>query len=129
MYGIQIIGIFLSLLMAYVSYIYIKQGKVDKGKGWMWIFIWFGAIIWLSFADYTKQILLGITNVATIFELTIGMGVLFAVLVGFFNYLKVAKIEKNIETLVRNLALKEAMEEEENGKTSTICKSKSGHDS
>jgi len=124
MYGIQVVGIFISLLMVYVTFVYIKQQKIDKTKGWFWLLVWIGAIIWLSFVDYTKQILLGITNVATIFELTIGLGVLFAVVISFFNYLKNVKIERNQEKLIRIMTIKKAMEEDKNGKTNIVCENK-----
>lgn len=85
--------------------------------------VWVGTIIWLSTAEYTRQVILGLTDLATIFELTIGLGVLFAVVISFFNNLKNSKIERNQEKIIRIMTIKKAMEVDKNGKTDIICKS------
>lgn len=124
MYVIQMIGIVVCLLMSYITFVYIKQKKINRNQGLLWIIVWLGGVIWLSISEYTKQIVIGVTTVSTVFDLTIGIGVLFAVIICFFNYLKNLKIENNQEKIIRITTIKKAMEEDKNGKTNFVCKSK-----
>ncbi|PIU03824.1 hypothetical protein COT44_00905 [Candidatus Shapirobacteria bacterium CG08_land_8_20_14_0_20_39_18] len=103
--GVQIIGILFSIFMVYVSFLNWKKKDLNNLEMLFWIFLWTCFIIIILFPN----ILQGLTKIlffARTMDLLMIAAFIILTIIGYSNYISNKKIEKKIEKMVRNQAIK-----------------------
>lgn len=102
--GIQIIGIMFTLGMIYLSYMYYRRRELSLPDFSVWFIIWIGLFFVIIFPNSLEFLLQPLT-VYRVFDLITATGMIILFTLGFFMYTKTRKSQKNIENIVRTLAI------------------------
>lgn len=104
--GLQITGILFSLFMIYFALLHYKKGQLNGMEISSWITIWVLVILIVIFPEVVR-VYANSFAISRVLDLLIGGAfvVIFIMVAG--SYVKVNKVEKKLEDLVRKLALKE----------------------
>lgn len=103
--GVQIIGILFSLFMIYVSFINWKKKDLNNFEMIFWLFIWITFLLIILFPDFLQ----GLTNIlffARTMDLLMVAAFIILTIIGYMNYISNKKMQKKIEKIVRNQAIK-----------------------
>lgn len=104
--GLQITGILFSLFMIYLALLHYKKGQLNGIEISSWIVIWIAVILIVIFPEVVRVYAESFA-VSRVLDLLIGGAfVVIFIMVGS-AYVRVNKLEKRIEDLIRRLALKE----------------------
>ena len=105
--GIQILAILFALIMMYFTFLYYKRANYDKKGLIFWFVVWGGFMILAIFPStiYGVMGFLEIERTADFFYIA---GFLFLSAVMFYVYNTTKKNQKQLETLVRKMAHKQA---------------------
>lgn len=105
LFGIQVLAILFALFMLYINFINYKKGRLNNGGFFLWTTLWLGFSVLTIFPQLLEPIIRPL-NIIRVLDLM--MLVAFAILafVSFDNYIKNREIEKKIEKLVREDAIK-----------------------
>lgn len=101
---IQIIAVLFGLFMAYLSFVHFKRREFNTYQFIIWEILWTGFILITVLPDRFNYLTekLGIARAFDLFAIIAFTVVLFLT---FHNYLLISKIEKKIESKVRENAL------------------------
>lgn len=106
MTGIQIIAALFGLFMAYLTFTNFKRKNFNNYQLVIWEILWGGFILVTLLPDRFNLVIdrLGISRAFDLFSIIAFVIILFLT---FHNYLLITKIEKKLETKVREQALKD----------------------
>lgn len=104
-YGTQILGTLFVLIMVYLTFLYYKRHEFGKLIMAGWMVLWLGALFLIVFPQSVNVILQDL-NIGSATQLLIVMSIM--ILFGFtlFTNVKLRNIEKKIDNLGRETALK-----------------------
>ncbi len=110
-FGFQIIGLMFGLFMLYMTFLYYKKANYDKRGLIFWFAVWGGFIVLALFPRtiYGLMNALDIERTADFFYIS---GFLFFSVVLFYVYNTAKKNQKQLEIIVRKLAIRDAEKEE-----------------
>jgi hypothetical protein len=108
-FGFQILGILFGLIMMYLTFLYYKRANYDKVGLIFWFIVWVGFTFLVAFPKiiYGVMDVLEIERTADFFYVS---GFLFFSVILFYVYNLTKKNQKQLETLVREIAFKKADE-------------------
>lgn len=99
------LSIFFSLLMVYVTVINFKKKTLNKVEFLMWNLFWLGVIFLSIRPKFIDDYFLKTYNTDLFYILAI-LGIIFLMILSYFNMLKIKIIEQKINTIIRAEALK-----------------------
>lgn len=105
--GLQLIAIVFSLIMIYLAYLNYRRREIGKMEFISWWTIWAGAIIIIIF----PELLRGFAStflITRVFDFMVIGGFILVITLSYKAYVKTRALEKKIENLVREKALKES---------------------
>ncbi len=102
--GIQILGIICGLIMIFLTYYSLKKKEFTGFDFILWFLVWFGFTLAVIFPMTLKFFLqtFGVISVVQLFSI---LGIMFIFVVSFYLYKTVRKNKKQIEELVKKIAL------------------------
>ena len=102
---LQLIGLAIALVAIYMSYLYYKRKEFNRLELLFWMTIWAGFIAIVvspsSFNFILKTLVLG-----RMMDLIVIVALIVIYMLTFSNYVKNKSIQRKIEILIRNHALK-----------------------
>lgn len=104
--GIQLIGMIFGLGILYISFISFKKREFTLNEWGFWTLLGTAFIIVTLFPGILDPIVESL-NIARTMDLLIVLGFMFLTGATFYIYTVARKTQKNMEELVRKLALKE----------------------
>lgn len=103
--GLQITGILFSLFMIYFALLHYKKGQLNGMEISSWIVIWSLVILIVIFPEVVR-VYASTIAISRVLDLLIGGAFVVIFIMVSSAYVKVNKVEKRMEELVRKLALK-----------------------
>ena len=103
--GIQILGILFGFFMMYYTFLQHKRKEFTIKEYSFWFFFW-GVFVIITLLPQILDPLLSTLNIARTLDFFIIAGFLFTIFVVFYTYTIVRKNQRNLEEVVRNIALK-----------------------
>jgi len=103
--GVQIVGSLFGLFMIYYSFLIYKRKEFTAKEFIFWLFLWVMFIVIALFPFLLDPIVKKIGFLRALDLLTI-IGFLFLITAIFYTYTVVRKIQKKLETIVREIAMK-----------------------
>lgn len=107
--GLQIIGLVFGLVMCYLTFVYYKRKNYDAQAFVVWLSIWISFMVLAVFPSSVYGIMEQLQIQRTVDFFVIGGFLVFSVLL-FKSYTLSKKNQKQIEDLVRKLAIKRGEE-------------------
>lgn len=104
MIAIQIFGLFIALGALYLSYIYYKRRSFSKRELIFWLLVWL-AFVTVTLFPRIVQPLVGVLGLQRPMDLIMISAFVILFGVTFYNYIVNHRLEKQIEKLVRKIAL------------------------
>lgn len=104
--GLQITGILFSLFMVYFALLHYKKGQLNGIEISSWIIIWATVILIVIFPEVVRVYSQSFA-VSRVLDLLIGGAFVVVFIMVGSAYVRVNKLEKRLEELVRKLSLKE----------------------
>lgn len=105
--GIQIIGFLFGLIMLYLTFLHYKRGDYNSRSFVIWVCVWFFFIAMVVFPETVYGLMETLEVERTVDFFVIG-GFLFFSLVIFYLFVTVKSIQKKIEKITREVAIKKA---------------------
>lgn len=105
--GLQIIALIFSLSMVYFAVLNFKRGELSKGEIVAWIGMWAVAVVVIIFPELLRKFA-STFLVTRVFDLMVIAGFILVITMVSSAYLRTKKLEKKMEELVRQEALKKA---------------------
>lgn len=108
--GVQIIATLFAIFMLYVAFLHFKKGNLGRFEFFFWLVLW---AAFIYFANFPKTLDPIIASLFIVRAMDLLMIVAFMILgyLGFQNHIGVKSLNRRIETLIRNQALKNAQKE------------------
>ena len=105
--GIQIIASLFAIFMLYVAFWHLKQGNLSRPEFIFWLLLWAAFVYFALFPKVLDPLLVKLFFVR---RLDLLMLVAFMILayLGFQNHIGIKSLQRQIETLTRQHALKHA---------------------
>lgn len=105
--GIQIIATLFAVFMLYVAFVQLKRGNLNRLEFLFWSFLW---SVFIYFALFPRVLDPILTRLFVTRAMDLLMIVAFMILgyLGFQNHIGVKTLQKQIEILIRNQAIKNA---------------------
>jgi len=110
--GIQIIGILFGIFMIYLLYLHIKRGEFTVKESIFWFFAWSFFLfvsVWPTSLDLLSWKVLKLSRTM---DLIIIFGFIFLGGISFYMYTLLRQSQKQIDAIVRNIALEKGKEKE-----------------
>lgn len=107
MLGLQIIAIAFSLSLIYFAILHYKREEIDALEAYIWTGIWTAAILVVLFPDVIRTFAKTFF-ITRLFDLMVVAGFIVVIAMVYKAYIKVRKMEKKMEDLVRKEALENA---------------------
>jgi len=104
--GIQIIAIFFAFMMIYLALLNYRRGEIDRIEFFSWTTIWSLTIFIVVFPVLLRDLAQHFF-ITRLFDLIVVGGFILVISMVSKAYLKTRKIEKKLEELVRQKALKD----------------------
>ncbi len=104
--GLQITGILFSLAMIYFALLHYKKDNLNSLEIASWITIWVLVILIVIFPEIVRAYAASIA-VSRVLDLLIGGAFIVIFIMVGSAYIRVNKLEKKLEDLVRKLAIKD----------------------
>ena len=104
MAGIQIFGIIFALAMCYFTFLYYKRKDYPKTDYMIWMGIWLGFLLLVTFPDIPGGILhpLGIASAMQLFTI---IGFLIAYAIIAYQHAVIRKTEQKMSKLTREMSI------------------------
>ena len=102
--GIQILGVIFGLFMIYYSYSKLKRKEFNNIEFAFWLVSWTVLILLVLFPHSLDFLVKGALNMSRTLEFFIIIGFMFLIGLTFYTYSVVNKLNKKIETIVRETA-------------------------
>ena len=106
--GVQIIGALFALFMIYLVYLRIKRGEFTVKESLFWIVCWVAFLLISIFPTSLDMLSWDVLHLSRTMDFIIVLGFLFLIGVVFYMYTLIRQSQKQIDAIVRNIALKEA---------------------
>ena len=103
--GIQIVGFLFGLFMLYYSFLNYKRKEFTIKEFSFWVILWIVFILVALFPSLLDPLVKGIGFLRALDLLTI-VGFLFLIAAIFYTYTITRKNQKQLETIVREIAVK-----------------------
>ena len=103
--GIQILGILFGFFMIYYTFLQYKRKEFTIKEYSFWFIFWSAFVIITLFPQILDPVLITL-NIARTLDFFIIAGFLLLIFVTFYTYTIVRKNQRNLEEVVRNMALK-----------------------
>lgn len=103
--GLQITGFIFALLMIYMALVHYKKGSLNGMEITMWIMIWVTVILSVIFPEILRTYAQTFA-VSRLFDLLVVGAFIVVISLVTTSYVKTKKLEKKIEDLIRQDALK-----------------------
>lgn len=103
--GLQIIAIMFSLIMIYLSYLHYQRKDIGKIEFISWWIIWTCAMIIIIFPELLRGFA-GTFLITRVFDFMVIGGFILVITLSYQSYVKHKSLERKIEKLVRDQALK-----------------------
>ena len=103
--GIQIVGLAFVVFMLYLTFLHFKRKEFSGLECGTWIVLWLVLAFITLFPTSLNFIVKNILSMKRPLDFYIISGFLFVILLTFFNYSLAKKNNKQIEIIVRKLAL------------------------
>jgi len=103
--GIQILGILFGFFMMYYTFLQHKRKEFTIREYSFWFIFWGVFVIITLFPQVLDPVLITLSIGRTL-DFFIIVGFLFLIFVTFYTYTIVRKNQRNLEEVVRNIALK-----------------------
>lgn len=105
--GVQLIAVMFALFMAYVAYWHYKQRNISTSEIIFWLGIW---LVFIYFALFPRVLdpILARLYIARAFDLLTVISFMILAYLGFQNHVGVKDLQRRIEQLVRDSAVKNA---------------------
>ncbi len=103
--GLQIIAIFFAFLMIYLALLNYKRSEIDRGEFFSWIIIWVLTIFVVIFPEILRSYAQRFF-ITRLFDLMVVGGFILVIFLVAKTYIRSRRIEKKLEELVRQEALK-----------------------
>lgn len=104
--GIQIVASSFSMLMLFLAFTQYKRKNIGTGEFVFWVFCWV-AVIFFAFFPRILDPIVGGRFVARALDAVMIVAFIILTYLGFQNHIGVKSLQKEIETLVREMAIKE----------------------
>lgn len=102
--GLQIIALIFAFAMIYFALVNYKRGEIDKTEVVSWVVIWFAVIFIVIFPnllrEYSERLF-----ITRLFDLMVVGGFILVIAMTTKTYVRIRKMEKKIEDLVRKDAI------------------------
>ncbi len=105
--GIQILALAFSMLMLYMAFTHFKRRNIRGGEFIFWVLCWTSVIIF-SFYPRVLDPIVGKIFVARALDAVMLIAFIILSYLGFQNHIGVKSLERQIETLIRKIALKDS---------------------
>ena len=107
--GIQIISIFFAFFMIYVTFLAWKKRDITGVNLIIWLIMWISFIIFAAF-PHVLNFVIETVKIVRVMDLLMIVAFMILTFLGFQNYISNRKMEKQIEILVRKIAIKNVKE-------------------
>lgn len=104
--GIQILALSFSMLMLFLSFTQFKRKNIGSPEFIFWVICW-TLVIFFAFFPRTLDPIVGGKFVARALDAVMLVAFIILSYLGFQNHIGVKSLQKEIETLVREMAIKE----------------------
>ena len=104
--GLQIIAIIFSLIMVYFALVNYKRSEINKTEIIVWSIIWGAVIVVIIFPGMLRSFSERFF-ITRLFDFLVVGGFVLLISMSSIMYIKVRRMEKKIEKLVRELSLKD----------------------
>lgn len=105
--GIQIIGFLFGLVMLYLTFLYYKRGDYESRSFVVWVCVWLFFLI-MTMLPKTIYGLMETLKIERTADFFVVSGFLFFSLVIFYLFVTLKSMQKKIEKMVREIAIKKA---------------------
>lgn len=112
--GIQIFAVVFALTMLYFTYFYFKRKDLNFNDLLVWFVVWIIFLLGVLFPRYLDFFMYQVFDVISVIQLFSIFGFMFFAIIIFYLYKTVRKNQKQVERLVKEIAIREA---KENAKT------------
>lgn len=103
--GLQIIALVFTLIMVYFAYVHYRKGDINGIEMLFWLIAWVGAALIIIFPEVFTAFARTIA-ITRSFDLAVIGGFILIIPLVYMSYVRTRKLEKKLEELVRNEALK-----------------------
>lgn len=103
--GIQIISLVFALFMMYWVFLHFKKRDINFTENVIWQIIWAG-FIFLTLFPRSLDFIISSFQIVRVMDLAMILGFMILTVLGFSNYIRQKQIEKKIEKIIREIALK-----------------------
>lgn len=103
--GLQIIGLIFAFSMVYFAVLHYKRGEIGKSEIISWVVMWSVAIVIIIFPEILRKFA-STFFVTRVFDLMVIAGFILVITMVSSAYLRTKKMEKKLEDLVRQEAIK-----------------------
>src|SRR3972149_2834728 len=104
--GLQFIAVVFALLMVYLAYVSFRRKEISRVEVGVWTSAWCGALVMVLFPNTLRNIA-ETFFISRLLDLLILGGFVLVITMVAIAYVKVRRVEKKLEDLVRRTALKE----------------------
>ena len=110
---IQLIGIAIGLAAIHLTYLYYKRANFTKKELYFWLLIW-SAFVFISIFPRSVQPIVGVLGLQRPMDLIMIIAFIILFALSFHGYVISRKLEKKLNRLVQEIALKDLSKNEEN---------------
>lgn len=109
--GVQIIALIFALFMMYLIFVHYKKRNLSFSENLFWQVVWLG-FIYLTLFPHSLDPLLGTFKIIRVLDLAMIIAFMILTILGVTNYIRQKEIERKIEKLVKELAVRKDNEGE-----------------
>ena len=103
--GVQILGIVFALVMIYLTFLYYKKNHYSRVSLFLWMAVWLGTLVLVIFPSTIYGVMETLKIERTV-DFFVICGFLFFSVVIFYLYNAVKQMQRKMEKLVREVAIK-----------------------
>jgi hypothetical protein len=104
--GVQIFGVLFGLFMAYYTFLKFKKKEFNNLELIFWQLVWVIVILLVLFPYVLDFFVKGVLQMSRTLDFLIIVGFMFLFGLIFYTYSIVNKLQKRMERLIRNMALR-----------------------
>jgi len=108
--GLQIIALIFALIMIYFAYLHYRRGEINGMEMLFWLISWIGAMLIVIFPEVFRVFARTIF-VSRAFDLAVLGGFILIIPIIYIAYIRSKRIEKKLEQLIRETALKDVKDD------------------
>ena len=98
-------GVLFALVMLYVTFLHQKRKEFSTSELSFWVLLWV-LFIYVTVLPRSLNFLIETLNFTRVFDFLVVVGFIFVTSLGIFNYFNSKSNKKDIEDIVRKIALK-----------------------